>query len=169
MTSRLSEGNLQIEFPPAARVRKFDDSDHGLSHCMKAVDFIVELSDRYLFIEFKDPEHPQSKQKDRAKFVSKFLTGNIDDDLKYKCRDTFLYEWAAERTGKPIYYYVLVAIDTLTPAELLTRTDDLRRKVPVDGPASGVWQRKIIAGCAVFNIATWNANLPTYSVSRVRS
>jgi len=163
----LTEGNLQIIFPAAAKARKFDDASHGLSHCMKAVDFIAELKDRYFFIEFKDPHKPGVPQKERDEYVKKFLAGNIDEDFKYKCRDTFLYEWAAERVGKPIHYLVLVAIDTLTDAELLARTDDLKRKIPLSGPASGVWKRSFIAGCAVFNIAAWNKHMSAYPVSRM--
>ncbi len=165
----LTEGNLQITFPAGISARRFDDASHGLTHCMKAVDFIVELSDRYLFIEFKDPQHPQSQTTDRAEFVKKFLAGNIDEDFKYKYRDSFLYAWATDRTDKPVYYYVLVALDTLTEADLLLRTEDLKRKLPSEGPASGVWKRKIVAGCAVFNIATWNRILSPYPVSRVTS
>jgi hypothetical protein len=107
-----TEGNLQITFPSGVAAKKFDHSGHGLTHCMKAVDLIVELIDRYLFIEFKDPEHPDSRKKDRKKFVEQFLSGKIDEDFKYKYRDSFLYEWASGKTSKPVYYYVLVAIDT---------------------------------------------------------
>lgn len=163
----LTEGNLQIIFPAAAKARKFDDASHGLSHCMKAVDFIAELKDRYFFIEFKDPHKPGVPQKERDEYVKKFLAGSIDEDFKYKCRDTFLYEWATERVGKPIHYLVLVAIDTLTDAELLARTDDLKRKIPLSGPASGAWKRSFIAGCAVFNIAAWNKHMSAYPVSRM--
>lgn len=163
----LTEGNLQITFPTGIFIRKFDDVNHGLAHCMKAVDFVVELSDRYLFIEFKDPQHPQSKNADATRFVKNFLAGNIDEDIKYKYRDSFLYEWASGRADKPVYYYVLVALDTLTEADLLARTDDLKRKLPSKGPASGAWKRNIVEGCAVFNIATWNKMLKSYPVSRV--
>ena len=59
----LREGNLQITFPQGAKVRRFDDrASHGLSHCMKAVDFIVEEVNRTSFIELKDPDHPNAKQ-----------------------------------------------------------------------------------------------------------
>lgn len=91
----LTEGSLQITIPSGIPARKFDDVNHGLAHCMKAVDFIIELSDRYLFIEFKDPQHPQSNATDRRKFIQKFLSGHIDEDFKYKYRDSFLYEWAS--------------------------------------------------------------------------
>lgn len=163
----LTEGNLTITFPNSASVRRFDDNNHGLSHCMKAVDFIVELPDRYLFIEFKDPNHPKSRDEHRSEWVKKFLAGNIDEDFKNKYRDSFLYEYASARANKPIYYYVLVALDTLTEPDLLLRTDNLKRKLPLDGPSSGVWKQKIVTGCAVFNISTWNRFLEAYPVSRV--
>ncbi len=165
----LSEGNLQITMPAGISARKFDGANHGLAHCMKAVDFIVELSDRYLFIEFKDPQHPESREADRDEFVRQFLAGHIDEDFKYKYRDSLLYEWASGRVAKPVYYYVLVALDTLTEAELITRTDDLKRKLPLRGPASGAWKHRIVEGCAVFNVATWNRVLGAYPVSRISS
>ncbi len=164
----LTEGNLRINLPDGLKSRKFDDNArHGLSHCMKAVDFIVELPDRLLFIEFKDPEHPSSKPKDRDEFVRDFLSGKLDEDLKYKYRDSFLYEWASGKPEKPVYYLVLVAFSDLTEAELLARTDDLIRKLPLEGPPSGLWKRQIVAGCSVFNLETWNKTLPQYPVERI--
>ena len=39
----IAEDDLQIKLPAGAKARKFDDQNvHGLSHCMKAVDFIVQ-------------------------------------------------------------------------------------------------------------------------------
>lgn len=163
----LIEGNIEITFPATAKARKFDDASHGLSHCMKAVDFIAELSDRYYFIEFKDPHKPGVPPKQREEYVKKFLAGSIDEELKYKYRDSFLYEWAAGRVEKPIHYLVLVAIDSLTDADLLARTDDLKRKIPLSCPISGSWQRSFVASCAVFNIAAWNKHVSACPVSRI--
>ena len=52
--TRLEEGDLLITFPEGADGRKFDGPEHGLSHCMKALDWIFELKDRTYFIELKD-------------------------------------------------------------------------------------------------------------------
>ena len=161
------EGDLQITIDNALDARRLDDNSHGLSHCMKAVDFIVELPDVYLFIEFKDPENPLSRQEDRQIFVQSFYGGQIDEELKYKYRDSFLYEWASGRADKPIRYYVLVAIDGLTAANLQARTEDLRRKLPVNGTDS--WTRSIVDICYVFNIPMWNRYLPGLPVSRLSS
>lgn len=48
----LREGDLELALPPGATGWKFDDEAvHGLSHCMKAVDFVIELPDCLLFVE----------------------------------------------------------------------------------------------------------------------
>ena len=164
----LTEGNLQITIPDTYHARKFDDrANHGLSHCMKAVDFIVELPAQYLFIEFKDPQHPNSQAGNRNQFIQKFQSGRIDEVLKQKYRDSFLYEWASGRAGKPIHYLVIIAIDRLTEAELATRRDNLVQKLPVLGPGSQPWPRPFVKECAVFNIETWNRHLPDYPIVRL--
>jgi hypothetical protein len=166
--SVLKEGNLQITIPNATGYRKFDDpTTHGLS-CMKAVDFIVEMPDHLLFIEIKDPEDPLASSGDRTKFINGFKSGKIDEALKYKYRDSFLYEWASGRViDKPIFYYVLIAITNLSAADLLHRTDELKSKLPLHGPASGEWKHAIVDGCAVFNIDSWNKKFPKHTVQRI--
>jgi len=165
-----TEGNLQIAIPDGVSARKFDEpATHGLTHCMKAVDFIVELNDRFIFIEFKDPADPQSIQEKKEEFIQRFQDGKIDEDLKYKYRDSFLYEWASGRLNKPIFYFVLIAIEALDDAQLLARTDALRKKLPQTGPASGQWQRPIVNGCAVFNLKAWNETFPNYPVKRIKT
>lgn len=164
----LAEDDLQITLPAGVAGRKFDDEAvHGLSHCMKAVDFIVELEDRVLFVEFKDPENPQAQAKDSAAFIKKFLSGQLDTDLKTKYRDSWLYEWAEGRARKPIYYLVLIGASTLSDADLLVRTDSLKRQLPVAGPGDRPWKKPFVAGCAVLNLAAWNKVLPQIPASRV--
>ena len=162
-----TEGDLQIEFQNVINARKFDGPDHDLSHCMKAVDFVVELADRYLFIEIKDPQDPQVPVQGLNSFVKNFQSGRIDEDFKYKYRDSFLYEWAAGRADKPVYYLVLIALDTLTAPDLSAKLDDLKRKLPLQGPKSNLWVRPIVSGCGVFNIALWNRIYSDYTVTRL--
>ena len=163
----LREGNLELYLPDDVQAKKFDDSTHGLSHCMKAVDFIVETSDKIVFIEFKDLDNPHAPLKERKDFLEKLMGDKKDDHFVRKYRDTFIYQWAARALTKPIEYYVLVATSQLDAAMLLARTEELKRKLPLEGPKSGVWQRQIAAGCGVFNIETWNEHLGKWKVSRV--
>ena len=176
--TKCREGNIEIIFPPNAKVRRFDDSkSHGLSHCMKAVDFIVEEPERTLFIEFKDPKIPleecedpktlRARKQARKEFIAKFTSGGLDQDLKYKYRDSFLYEWASGRMYERIHYWVLIGIDELTSSDLGRRTDDLKGKLPASVPSRVAWKHRIVHDCLVLYIDAWNNRLPDYPVSRI--
>lgn len=164
----LSEADLRVVLPRGARARKFDDeSTHGLSHCMKAVDFIVEFDDKILFVEFKDPENPNAQAANRDAFLAQFKSGKLARDLGIKYRDSWLYETAEGRAAKPIYYYVLLGASNLSSAELLAGTEALKRQIPIEGPAGRAWKKPFVAGCAVMNLAAWNRRLPDYPANRV--
>ena len=162
-----TEGSLQITINDAVTARKFDAAGHGLSHCMKAVDLIIELEDRYLFIEFKDPQHPDASDLSTGEYLESFKNAQLDEDFKYKYRDSFLYEWASGRVEKPVDYLLLIALDTLTSPLLRHRRREMERKLPLRGPDGGPWARPIVRGCGVFNIDSWNRNFPAYPVSRL--
>ena len=134
---------------------------------MKAVDFVVELPDKVLFIEIKDPQSPHAEPANTTSFFNRFLGEKLDEDLKYKYRDSFLYEWASGRTNKPIHYCVIVAINSLEPAAMLARTDALKRKLPLNGPSSGNWKSRIVADCMVVNIQRWNHYWPNFPATRI--
>lgn len=160
------EGDLEIEIGDAVRGEKFDGAGHGLLHCMKAVDFVVELADRYLFIELKDPQHPRATPQSRNDFIEELRSGRLDNDLKYKYRDSFLYEWAGGRAERPIEYRVLIALDTLDAAQLLDRTESLVRNLPTRGPGDRPWPRPIVDSCAVYNLDSWNQTFPHHPARR---
>ena len=87
-------------------------------------------------------------------------------DLVVKFRDSFLYEWACNRIDRPICYYVVVASNVLDDALLVTRNDDLKRRLPIGAPAN--WVREIAQDCIVFNIAKWNDKFPDYPLLRTQ-
>lgn len=164
----LVEADLEITLPAGAHGRKLDDpATHGLSHCMKAVDFVVELADKFYFVELKDPDHPGATAARRAAFLQKLTSGTLDTDLKQKFRDSFLYEWASNRANKPIVYVVLLGMASLSPTDLLMRTESLKKHLPFNGPAGKSWPRPLVASCAVMNIAAWNKHLASMPVRRL--
>ena len=167
MTEILREEDLEISIDNALNARKVDDPTRELQHCMKTVDFIIERQDSYYFLEFKDPEHPRATAQARMDFIGSIASGALEEDLKYKYRDSFLNEWASGRADKPIYYWVLIGLTGLSTSELQSRTDSLRRNLPLEMPRS--WIRPIVAGCGVFNIATWNRNFPELPIRRLSS
>lgn len=97
--------------------------------------------------------------------MQSFLAGELTPNLVTKFRDSFLYEWACDRIDKPINFYVIVASEALDVAQLVTRTDDLKRRLPVGSPAG--WTRTMAQDCCVFNVAKWNEVFPQYPLSRV--
>ncbi len=165
----MTEGNIKMNFPQYADVRRFDGPTHRLSHCsMKAIDFIVELTDRVLFIEIKDPQDPQANPNSSNKTIAEFQSGEMDEIFKLKFRDSFIYEWASDNLKKkPIHFYVLIGIETLDKALLLNRTNSLKTKLPVRSVSEGIWKKHIAEECLVFNIETWNQFLPNFLVSRI--
>ena len=164
--TNLDEGDLRIAASGAVAAWRFDGPSHGLT-CMKAVDFIIELTDSYLFIEIKDPQDPGATQKRQKRFSTELKSGKLNQALKYKFRDSFLYEWALGRANKPVDYLVLIALDSLAGPELTNRSDALKRELPLVGPGSIPWARPFVRSCFVFNIAWWNKKFPQFPVSRL--
>lgn len=163
----LVEGNLQFDFDAAHAARRFDDESHGLSHCMKAIDFVVETKRRLLFIEIKDPQDPNAQKKNREEFLVKLRSETlIQDSLVPKCRDSFIYEYCFNRVEKPITYLVLVALDSLSEADLLNQTDSLKRQLPVNGPPSTPWPQPFVQACIIMNLETWKKHFPEFPIQR---
>lgn len=165
----LEEGKLRFEFSDASHGYTFDETEsskptyHGLSHCMKAVDFYVEFEDKYLFVEVKDPPIPtgasRSARYDAAEDYNKLL-----NSLVHKFRDSFLYHWAEKKKVKPISYLCLINLDSALTLKLL---NDLKRQLPESGPMNGRWSRDLVKGCAVANMSDWNAAFPNWQIARL--
>ncbi len=164
----LQEGNLSLQLPSHAKGFRFDGESHGLSHCMKAVDFIIETPEEDFFLELKDPDHPRAHSKAVEEFQQSLKSGKLIKDLVSKFRDTFLYRWAErEDFQPPSHYFVVIAARTLEPAHLLALTDQLKRHLPLEGPRSERWNRRLAQRCAVFNMETWNKAMPAFPLSRI--
>lgn len=159
------EADLELDFTQANNAEKFDDNSHGLSYCMKAIDFIVELPTDYLFIEVKDPSHPNATPTSTADFNNRTAGGALRDDLVRKFRDSFVYHWSEGKPEKPIRYLILITL--LDEALLLNFQDDLKRYLPLAGPPR--WTRKIASECIVVNENGWNRNFAQWPVRRLSS
>lgn len=165
--SVLTEGRIRIELPEGAKGWKFDDPiSHGLTHCMKSVDFIIVFNKETYFLEIKDPSAaPSEIQKDKKKFIHQFTGGELDLELYYKYRDSYLYLTGLDKIIQPATYIVLIIDDGLTAASLMTRMDELRRKLPIQGPSNKPWLKPFIKDCVVFNESTWNKKIPHFKLS----
>lgn len=164
-----TEGDLEINIPDAISGIKFDEVDktqpnyHGLSSCMKAVDFIVELRDCYLFIEIKDPAHPSTPAQNLADFKVDVSNGTLCKSIVGKFRDSFIYRWAENKLDKPIYYLTII---TLEDALLVPFQETVHRNLPY-APITARWERGLVKSCHVINLAAWNRNFPKWPANRI--
>lgn len=158
----LQEGSLLFNFEGALKAFKFDEPDptiptfHGLSHCMKAVDFVVEYKDYYLFVEVKNPTDPGRYAMDCDK-------NELIKNLVTKFRDTFVYRWATKKLDKPISYQCFVEVDN---AQTLYLMNQLKRQLPTEKLPSH-WQQPLVRYCAVLNMATWNRTFSDVQVTKI--
>ena len=162
----LTEGDLSFTFNGALSAVKFDDGTaHGLTHCMKAVDFVVEFQNYYVFVEVKDPYHPNAQSQAVQAFSAKLQSGELCNDLVAKYRDSFLYRWAEEKVDKPVNYFILLSMSFLSSTALMQQGHNLRAKLPLK--QSQRWTKPIVAACAMFNIHSWNQQLAQWPVRRI--
>lgn len=158
----LREGELEFDFTDALNGFKFDETDkqnkyyHGLSHCMKAVDFIIELENDYLLVEVKDFHDPE-QYNDSESF------NNLKNILKIKFRDSLLYRTAEDLLDKPIRYLCLMTLEDALNSRLMK---ELKKIVP-EGIASTRWKKPLATSCIVANINRWNNNFPKWRVRRM--
>lgn len=158
----LTENDLEFDFTDAVSAIKFDDTDHALAHCMKAVDFVVEFPEAWLFVEVKDPSNPRAHIQATNGFREGATSGKLCRDIVRKFRDSFIYRWAEENTEKPIHFIFLITIEE---ALLNSFQDELRRDLPLTGPLR--WSRQIVESCHALSIEAWNRNFSKWPVRRL--
>jgi hypothetical protein len=161
MTKVACDG-FEFDFTDALEAFVFDEKAkssphyHGLSHAMKAVDIVVELPSRYLFVEVKDFHEPDSYHDDEH-------LAHLLKSLQYKYRDSWLYRWCEGKTDKPITYLCLLELENA----LLTQFGkELRRQIPVK-TAGPRWCNNISDACIALNFVLWNARFPAWPVIRL--
>jgi len=161
----LIEGSIQITLPDNCSALRFDGERHGLSHCMKAVDFVIETPAARIFLEIKDPYQSGRSDVVRA-YTEKLLRNSLDSELCYKYRDSWLYLFADGNQREPSYYFILIALDELSSDALVNRSQSLGKKIPLRGPR-GDWSRPFVDQCFMFNLEGWNRNFPQLYARRV--
>lgn len=162
----IREGAISISLPSNCQARRFDGSEHGMSHCMKAVDFILDTPLARIFLEIKDPDAAESPDTS-LQYAERLCAGQIDQDLYYKYRDSWLYVHAKNdiRRAVPNYYFVLLGLATFSTESISGRSLSLQQKVSIQGP-NGPWNKPFVDQVFVFNLESWNRNFPQLIASR---
>ncbi|WP_419840464.1 hypothetical protein [Candidatus Poriferisodalis sp.] len=162
------EGSLRIRGPNAAKIRRFDaQNSHALLGAMKAVDFVIEETNYTIFLELKDPDNPQASNANRADFAKKLYSGSLDQDLKYKYRDSYLYEWSCGNIRKPALYIVVIQFQPFVSAHRMVRQDRLREQLPARSQAPAAWQQYYLEDVLVLDCSGWNQRFPNFRIERI--
>lgn len=160
--SVLSENDLEFDFSSAIEAIFFDDDALHKQSTMKRVDFIAEFSDRFVFLEIKDPDNPAAANSDA--FKKKLLGGNLIPDLAGKYRDSLWFRTLSGKTNKPTHYIVLLSMASLEPALLLAKQDELQRSLPIKHTD---WSAQCAQACVILNLEQYKKQFGADSVRRL--
>lgn len=162
----IQEGAIRIQIPANCKARRFDGPDHRMEHAMKAVDFIIDTPSARIFLEVKDPD--AAKKPDTSKsYIQRLKAEQVDTELIYKYRDSWIYLYASKKIRKsPCYYFVLLGLETISTESMMTRRDALRRRTSLEGP-DGIWTKPFVDQILVFNLESWNRSFPQFEAIRI--
>ncbi len=163
----LTEGDLQFDFTTAQNAIKFDNDFHGMSHCMKAVDFVVEHGDKLLFIEIKDINAPNIRRNSQRKFRQSLEDKTLKREIIKKYTDSFLYKWAENTLNAPvtIWYIFLLEANIVQQQKWSSFNNQVRAGLPLLPPTN--WQNSLIDDFQLHSLLSWNKYFPQFPVTRL--
>ena len=162
--TKLAELDLEFDFSNAVNAYQFDSDElHGTSTGQR-VDFIAEYENCYLFIEVKDPDHPAATNP--AAFLAKLSNEKLVNSLAGKFRDTFFFKTlcAEYDRQKKIDYIVLLSCSAIDDAMMLTKQDQLHRKIPIQHTQ---WSGQPTISCSLMSLQKYKELFGENSVRRI--
>ena len=170
MANEISEGNLILSFEGALSVERFDGASHGMSHVMKAVDFVVTFPSETWLVEVKDfnnpdipPEHKAARA--TADYEKVRTEALYRDELAPKLRDTLIYLALANcAPANVIKYIVLIETPNFDSRMFQTGQDRLRTLCYLPGPRPHGWASSF--DIVVANFDQWNKRMHPHSIRR---
>lgn len=156
------EGDLLFNVGSAVGVERFDDATiHDPKSTMKRIDFIIETTSEYIFLEVKDPDMPGAKNP--AYFKAQLTSGNFIPEIAGQCRDTLLFTMLRQKIEKPIIYVVLVCMESLDAALLLDKTEALKKALPLTHKS---WPKSCVDSCVILKLDAYKKRFGDSSVWR---
>lgn len=160
--SILSERDLEFDFGHVVNAIKFDDGISHTSSSIQPVDFLVEHPDRYTFIEIKDPDEHDAANVEA--FREKLKTGKLVRSLAGKFRDSCFFRMIQGVEKKPTEYIVLLSMEALSDAALLSKMDELKRSLPI---SHADWKEDCVTSCVVMNVRQYKRKFGDGSIKRL--
>ena len=160
-----SENRLHFTFPCVNAEKGDTPQLNGLG----GVDFIVELDDKYLFVEVKDLENPNVPKEERIEWRERlFINKNnpLLTELGIKFKDTILRRWGMDLAfDKPIHYIVLLEFNVLDSKLKAKLTADLSGHLPTALTAHHGFHKNIrIKRREILSLTDWREKYKAYAV-----
>lgn len=151
----ITTDGFTFDMPTAKDIYEFDSNVKSDAHYhgfpeMKAVDVLAEYDSEYLFIEVKDFYNPKTNN-------TTLPSPDLQNDLKYKYRDSYLYQLSHGKTDKPIYY--ICVLEHLDSAMMIHLSKNLGKAVPDGHHLPNGWKKSFLESAIVVDKSTWNQNL----------
>ena len=166
--STMDERELSFTFPDDWAAEHFDAPGRASIDHFQPVDFVVELAERTLFIEVKDPSNSRAPQSEREDFVQKMKSKELTHkQLVPKARTSWAFLRLMKRAEKPITYIVVIGAEALRidPLLWLDLTDRLKERLAKETEVP--WPLQYVDKCIVIPATDLSRHLPGVSVQRI--
>lgn len=167
--TKLVESDLEFNFSSSLEAIRFDCEElHGKKSTMSRVDFFIEETNCYKFLEVKDPDCPNVK--DVGAFEKKLRAGNLVSKLAAKYRDSLLFQILSQCDGnendpvKELHYVVVLSMKSLEPVFILNLQDRLQSELPISNKNWGI---NIVQKCIILNLEQYKNQFGEHSVRRI--
>lgn len=135
------------------------------------VDFIVELEDKYLFIEVKDIEHEKTKSEYKENLLNELKIEKRNPFLmrmSSKFKDTILYNWAKNQYfKKPVFYIIILQFEALNAESRGRLSEKLLSFLPTCLKNEDFLNNVKIKKCKIINIDEWNNDYKDFPINIV--
>lgn len=166
----IEEEDLVFTFPSEWRAEKLDRKGVTQPSGLMLVDFVLDLGDRLVLLEIKDPSNPRATEASRNGFVDAMRSkGLVNDTLTPKARDSYCFLHLMARDDRPLHLIVAVGTERLSMQTLLLTqlADRLRQRLRKEADAP--WSRQYIEQCDVIDINELSRLLPGVTLHRKSS
>ena len=165
------KSNFKLEYNDNLniKIRKIDKEALTYSHCMKNVDFIIDLDsiNILIFLEIKNYKklfNDLKTEQEKEDFFSKFNYSKPNDKESYsyefiqKARDTFIREYSSNKiNNKKIHYYIIINVPDNSESRLITMEKELENNLPLlEKIDDKLYIKPFIHTCNIFYSNTWN-------------
>lgn len=168
-TKCLREGRLSFDFREGTLAYK---ADNPTLNALGGVDFVIELEDKFIFVEVKDVENKNAIPEERAEWVRELKIEKKNPflrDMGVKFKDTVLRRWAnGEELDKPIWYIVLLELNSIDAVLRSKLSENLMLWLPnCINKKYGFKKELCIKRREILNIDGWKKKFPEFPIQIV--